>query len=48
MIFSSKIDPAYDTDHDEYWQNFEVRQKLRDMVLDLGPKEGTTKLAGAW
>jgi subtilisin family serine protease len=38
MIFSSKIDPAYDTDHDGEWQNFEVRQKLRDGVLDLGPK----------
>jgi subtilisin family serine protease len=38
MIFSSKIDPAYDTNHDGYWQNFEVRQKLGDTVLDLGPQ----------
>jgi subtilisin family serine protease len=38
MIFSSKIDPTYDTNHDGLWQNSEVRQKLGDTVLDLGPQ----------
>lgn len=36
LIFSSKIDPAYDADNDCKWDNVEVRQKLQDTALDLG------------
>jgi subtilisin len=34
LVFSSPIDPNYS--EDEYWDNYEVREKLRQMALDLG------------
>jgi subtilisin len=37
MIFSSKIDPAFDYNHDGMWENNEVRAKLRPYALNLGP-----------
>jgi len=37
LIWSSKIDPEYDFDGDGYWDNIEVRYKLRHLALDLGP-----------
>ncbi len=37
LIYASKIDPEYDSDGDGYWDNFEVRYKLRHLALDLGP-----------
>jgi len=37
LIWSSKIDPAYDADGNGVWSNTEVRQKLRHLALDLGP-----------
>jgi len=36
LIWSSKIDPEYDFNGDGYWDNVEVRYKLRDLALDLG------------
>jgi len=38
LIFASKVDPEYDSNHDGYWDNTEVRQKLRQLALDLGPR----------
>jgi len=37
LIYSSKVDPDYDYDMDEEWDNFEVRDKLQELCLDLGP-----------
>jgi len=37
LIWSSKIDPEYDFYGDGYWDNIEVRHKLRHLALDLGP-----------
>jgi subtilisin family serine protease len=39
LIYASKIDPDYDRNGDGYWENDEVRQKLRDTALDLGDPE---------
>jgi len=36
LIWRSKIDPEFDSNSDGYWQNTEVRAKLRDWALDLG------------
>jgi len=37
LIWSSKIDPDYDLDHNGGWSNNEVREKLKHLCLDLGP-----------
>jgi subtilisin len=37
LIFASKPDPDYDLNGDG-WNNTEVRQKLRQLALDLGPR----------
>jgi len=36
LIWLSKIDSEFDSNNDGYWQNTEVRAKLRDWALDLG------------
>jgi hypothetical protein len=36
LIWTSKIDPAFDTNHDGLWENYEVRAKLANWTLDLG------------
>lgn len=38
LIFASKIDPEYDFGYyDDLWENIEVREKLRQLALGLGP-----------
>jgi subtilisin len=37
LIFASKPDPEYDDNGNGNWDNFEVRAKLNDTALDLGP-----------
>lgn len=36
LVFTSSVDPAYDSDGDGQWDASEVRQKLRDTADDLG------------
>lgn len=36
LIFASKVDPNYDSNGNGQWDNFEVREKLKDTALDLG------------
>lgn len=37
LIFASKVDVEYDSNGNGRWENFEVREKLKDTALDLGP-----------
>jgi len=37
LIFASEIPYLYDEDCDGRWDNFEVRKKLQDTAIDLGP-----------
>jgi len=37
LVFKSPVDPAYDLDHDGFWDAAEVREKLKDTADDLGP-----------
>jgi subtilisin family serine protease len=36
LVFASKVDAEYDSNGNGQWDNFEVREKLRDTALDLG------------
>lgn len=36
LIFASKVDAEYDDNGNGMWDNFEVREKLKDTALDLG------------
>lgn len=46
LIFGSKVDLEYDQNGNERWDNFEVREKLRDTALDLGPYTGYDAYTG--
>jgi subtilisin family serine protease len=52
LVFGSKIDPEYDLNNNGIWDNTEVREKLRDTALDLGPSgpdgDFGRGLANAW
>lgn len=37
LVMASKIDPDYDLNHNETWENFEVLLEFQDWALDLGP-----------
>jgi subtilisin len=38
LIFASKVDTYYDSNGNGRWDNSEVRAKLKDTALDLGPQ----------
>lgn len=40
LVFGSKVDSEYDSNNNWQWDNFEVRKKLNDTVLNLGNDTG--------